>query len=58
VEASYPTLVQAAKERVVAADAVIIVTPKYNRSVPGVLKNALDWISHPYGTNPSRISWS
>jgi chromate reductase len=40
------------KEKVKAADAVLIVTPEYNYSVPGVLKNALDAASRPYGTNP------
>jgi chromate reductase len=30
---------------------VLIVTPEYNRSIPGVLKNAIDWASRPYGTN-------
>lgn len=37
------------KEGIEAADAVIIVTPEYNRSMPGVLKNAIDWASRPYG---------
>ena len=32
-----------------AADAILIVTPEYNYSVPGVLKNAIDWASRPYG---------
>jgi chromate reductase len=39
------------KARVRAADAVLIVTPEYNYSVPGVLKNAIDWVSRPYGDN-------
>lgn len=34
-----------------AADAVLFVTPEYNRSIPGVLKNAIDWASRPYGKN-------
>ena len=37
------------KEQVQAADAVLFVTPEYNRSVPGVLKNAIDTASRPYG---------
>lgn len=39
------------RERIKAADAVLFVTPEYNRSVPGVLKNALDIGSRPYGRN-------
>jgi chromate reductase len=39
------------KRRIRAADAVLLVTPEYNYSVPGVLKNAIDWISRPYGDN-------
>ena len=39
-------------ERIIAvADAVLFVTPEYNYSVPGVLKNAIDWASRPYGKN-------
>lgn len=47
--AGMPEEVQKAKEAVEAADGVLFVTPEYNRSVPGVLKNAIDWISRPYG---------
>ena len=39
------------KRRIREADAVLIVTPEYNYSVPGVLKNAIDWASRPYGDN-------
>ena len=43
----FPAPVQALKERVRAADAVLLVTPEYNFSIPGVLKNTLDWLSRP-----------
>jgi chromate reductase len=39
------------KADILAADAVLLVTPEYNRSLPPVMKNALDWASRPYGTN-------
>jgi chromate reductase len=42
------------KRRVREADAVLIVTPEYNYSIPGVLKNAIDWGSRPYGDS----AWS
>jgi chromate reductase, NAD(P)H dehydrogenase (quinone) len=44
-----PPTITAFKERVAAADAVLFITPEYNRSVPGVLKNAIDCGSRPYG---------
>jgi chromate reductase, NAD(P)H dehydrogenase (quinone) len=51
LEAEFPTQAHKAKEIVKAADGVLVVTPEYNRSIPGVLKNAIDWISRPYGDN-------
>lgn len=43
----YPSAVTALRAAVAAADAVLLVTPEYNYSIPGVLKNALDWASRP-----------
>jgi chromate reductase len=48
-EKTPPPRVVELKARVRAADAILIVTPEYNYSVPGVLKNAIDWASRPYG---------
>lgn len=48
-DANPPAASAAFKERVQKADAVLFVTPEYNRSVPGVLKNAIDIASRPYG---------
>ena len=50
-DSAFPAGAQALKDKVRAADGVIIVTPEYNRSIPGVLKNAIDWASRPYGDN-------
>lgn len=49
-----PPAVTDLRERIHAADAVLIATPEYNGSVPGALKNALDWASRPYATNALR----
>ena len=46
-EQGYPPVVQELREKVKAADAILFVTPEYNYSVPGVLKNAIDWVSRP-----------
>jgi len=49
-----PRAVASLRDAVAAADAVLIATPEYNHSVPGTLKNALDWASRPHATNPFR----
>lgn len=51
MESDYPVEARRAKDVVEAADGVLFVTPEYNRSIPGVLKNAIDWISRPWGEN-------
>ena len=48
-EQNPPAKVVELKQRVREADAILFVTPEYNYSVPGVLKNAIDWASRPYG---------
>ena len=53
-EADPPQAVKDFKQRIEAADAVLFITPEYNRSVPGVLKNAIDIGSRPYGNS----SWN
>ena len=50
-DANYPPEATRLKQLVESADGVLFVTPEYNRSVPGVLKNAIDWASRPWGTN-------
>jgi chromate reductase len=51
LEMKMPVKVKEFKAKIRAADAILIVTPEYNYSVPGVLKNAIDWASRPYGDN-------
>jgi chromate reductase, NAD(P)H dehydrogenase (quinone) len=47
----YPPVARALKDAIANVDAVLFVTPEYNRSVPGALKNAIDWASRPWGNN-------
>ncbi len=54
LENDVPEAVRKLKSRISGADAVLIVTPEYNYSVPGMLKNAIDWASRPYGDNSFR----
>ena len=49
-----PTAVQRLRESIASADAVLFSTPEYNSSLPGQLKNALDWASRPYASNVLR----
>jgi chromate reductase len=53
-EKNVPQKVTELKARIRAADAILIATPEYNYGLPGVLKNAIDWASRPYGDN----AWS
>ena len=50
-DADFPPEAHALKAAIAASDAVLFVTPEYNRSIPGGLKNAIDWASRPYGHN-------
>jgi chromate reductase len=53
-EADLPKSVARLKAQIAACDGILFVTPEYNRSIPPVLKNALDWAGRPYGKN----SWT
>jgi chromate reductase, NAD(P)H dehydrogenase (quinone) len=50
-DSDYPPEARALKASIAAVDAVLFVTPEYNRSIPGALKNAIDWASRPWGEN-------
>jgi chromate reductase len=50
-DADFPPTARALKEAISASEALLFVTPEYNRSIPGALKNALDWASRPWGQN-------
>lgn len=50
-DADYPAEALTFKAAIKASDGILIVTPEYNRSIPGGLKNAIDWASLPWGTN-------
>jgi len=50
-DADFPQVARDFKQAIHDVDAVLFVTPEYNRSIPGALKNAIDWASRPYGTN-------
>jgi chromate reductase len=51
LESAMPERVKEFKSKIKSADAILIVTPEHNYSIPGVLKNAIDWASRPYGDN-------
>jgi chromate reductase len=50
-DADYPPQALALKDAVQRSNAVLFITPEYNRSIPGALKNAIDWASRPWGQN-------
>jgi chromate reductase len=50
-DADYPPQALALKDAIRRSQAVLFVTPEYNRSIPGALKNAIDWASRPWGQN-------
>lgn len=54
LENTFPEAAAELKKKIEEADAILFATPEYNHSIPGVLKNAIDWASRPYGDN----SWN
>jgi chromate reductase len=55
-DANYPPVATAFKDAIAAVDAVLFVTPEYNRSIPGGVKNAIDWASRPPARTHSRVN--
>ena len=62
-EQGIPAAVQALKNQIIASDGVLLITPEYNNTIPGVLKNAIDWLSRPpadsfkvFGNKPIAIA--
>jgi chromate reductase, NAD(P)H dehydrogenase (quinone) len=51
LDKNYPPEARALKQAIAEVDAVLFITPEYNRDIPGSLKNAIDWASRPWGTN-------
>lgn len=50
-DTAFPPEARALKDAIAGSDAILFVTPEYNRSIPGALKNAIDWASRPWGKN-------
>lgn len=50
-DADYPPVARALKEAIEASDGILLISPEYDRSIPGALKNAIDWGSRPWGQN-------
>jgi chromate reductase len=50
-DADFPPVAKRLKQSIANMDAILFVTPEYNRSIPGALKNAIDWASRPWGSN-------
>lgn len=50
-DADFPPPARVLKDAIAASDGILFVSPEYNRSIPGALKNAIDWGSRPWGTN-------
>ncbi|MFF1572943.1 NADPH-dependent FMN reductase [Leifsonia sp. NPDC058292] len=51
LDGDYPQVARDFKAEIARQDALLFITPEYNRSIPGALKNAIDWASRPYGEN-------